>query len=61
MAQASIKSKFLEILCPRCKTPKTTFGKAATRIKCDKCNYLLVKTGGGKAKVRAAIRRVIWS
>lgn len=54
------KSKFLKISCPRCKKPKTVFGKSSTIVKCDNCNYLLLKTKGGKSKIRAPVKEVIW-
>ena len=53
------KSKFLEISCPRCSLKKVVFGKSSIRVKCDKCNYLLLKTRGGKAKIRAPVREVL--
>jgi ribosomal protein S27E len=55
------KSKFLKIMCPRCKEHKTIFGKAATIVKCEKCNYLLLKNKGGKSKIRAPVKEVLWS
>ncbi len=52
-------SKFLRVSCPRCGKKKIIFGKAATHVKCDNCNYLLLKTKGGKSKIRAPIKEVI--
>jgi ribosomal protein S27E len=58
--QKQEKSKFLKILCPRCKKQKTVFGKSSTAVKCENCNYLLLKTGGGKSKIRAQVKEVLW-
>jgi len=55
------KSKFLKIGCPRCSTIQIVFGKSATIVKCRKCNYMLLKTTGGKAKIKAPVREVIWN
>jgi ribosomal protein S27E len=55
------KSKFLKLGCPRCRKVSTVFGKASTKIKCCRCNYLLIKTQGGKAKVRAPVKEVLWN
>ncbi|MEM4259152.1 MAG: 30S ribosomal protein S27e [Candidatus Pacearchaeota archaeon] len=55
------KSKFLKIICPRCRSHKTVFGKSSTLVKCDNCNYLLLETKGGKSKIRAPVKEVIWS
>lgn len=53
------KSKFLEIACPRCHNNQVIFGKAVSLVKCTKCNYLLLKTNGGKAKIRAPVKEVL--
>ena len=55
----SSESKFLKISCPRCNRTHTIFGKSSTWIKCESCNKLLVKPKGGKAKVRAPVRKVL--
>jgi len=54
-----LKSKFLKITCPKCSKNRTVFGKSATAVKCDNCNYLLLKTRGGKSKIRAKIQEVL--
>jgi len=54
------KTKFLKVVCPRCKTKKIIYGKASTRVKCAECNYLLTKPTGGKSRVRALIDVILW-
>jgi len=51
--------KFLKIVCPRCKCNKIVYGNSSTKVKCSKCNYLLMKTSGGKAKIRARVKEVL--
>ena len=53
------KGRFLKISCPRCRHRQTIFGKSSVKVKCEKCNYLLVKTNGGKARIRAPIKEVL--
>jgi len=53
-----ILSRFLKITCPRCGKTKIIFSRASVEIKCPSCNYLLTKSRGGKAKVRAKITGV---
>lgn len=53
------KAKFLKVMCPRCKSGKIIFGKSSIEVKCSECNYLLVKSSGGKAKVRAKVKEVL--
>ena len=52
------KGKFLEVVCHRCGNKQTIYGKSSTNVKCNKCNKLLVKTGGGKARIRTIVREV---
>ncbi|MBI2632579.1 30S ribosomal protein S27e [Candidatus Pacearchaeota archaeon] len=54
-----LTSKFLKISCPRCKSKQIIFGKSSNKIKCLKCNYLLLKTMGGKAKIYAPVKEVL--
>jgi len=54
------KSKFLKISCPRCHNLKIIFGKSSSLTKCDKCNRLLIKTTGGKAKIKARVVQILW-
>ena len=51
--------KFLKIECPRCRRRYIIYGKASSKVKCEKCNYLLLETKGGKARIRAPIKEVI--
>ena len=53
------QSRFLEIICPRCKSKQTIYGKSSTKIKCKECNKLLMKTTGGKTKIKARIKEVL--
>ncbi len=55
------EGKYLEVICNRCGNKQVVYGKSTTDVKCLRCNKLLVKTGGGKARVVTFIRRVlIW-
>lgn len=53
------KGKFIKVKCPKCGKNSVVFGKASTDVKCSNCNKLLVKTTGGKAKVKGKVREVI--
>ncbi len=52
------ESKFLGVICPRCRNTQIIFGRASLKVKCEKCNLLLVKTGGGKTKIKAKIEKI---
>lgn len=55
------KSRFVQVVCSRCGNEQVVFGKASTRVKCLKCNKLLVKNGGGKIKIKASVKEVYGS
>lgn len=53
--------KFLRVICPKCKKSQIIFGKASIGVKCENCNASLVKTTGGKTKVKAEIKEILWN
>ena len=53
------ESRFLEVRCDRCGNKQVVFGKATERVKCARCNKLLVKVGGGKVRMRARVLEVL--
>lgn len=52
------KGRLIKVKCPRCMNYQTTYGKATTLVKCIRCNKLLLKPQGGKAKIKALIKYV---
>jgi len=54
-----VNSRFLRIICPRCKNKHIVYGKSSIRVKCEKCNYLLLKPKGGKAIIRAKVKEIL--
>ena len=53
------KGRFLRVVCKRCGNNSVVFGKSSIKVKCDKCNKLLLKTNGGKIKIKTLIREVL--
>jgi small subunit ribosomal protein S27e len=51
--------KFVHIKCVRCKNTQIIFGKASMRIKCGKCNRLLIEPKGGKVRIRTTVKEVL--
>ncbi len=49
------KSKFLRVICKKCKNEQVIFDKAATLVKCIKCGEILAEPTGGKARVFAKV------
>ncbi|MBU0760611.1 MAG: 30S ribosomal protein S27e [Nanoarchaeota archaeon] len=52
-------SRFVRVVCPRCGNKQIVFGKSSMKVKCVSCNRLLVKTRGGKIRIRAWVREVL--
>ena len=52
-------SKFLEVVCPKCKNEQITFGKTTTEVKCLVCGKELCEPTGGKSRVKARILEVL--
>jgi len=52
------KGKLIKVKCRRCGNTQTTYGKASTLVKCIRCNKLLLRPQGGKAKIKAMIKYV---
>jgi len=51
-------SRFIRIVCTRCGNGQILFGKSSVRIKCSRCNKLLVEPRGGKMRVRTIVKEV---
>jgi len=56
---AEPKSKFVKVICEKCKNEQIIFDKASTKVKCLVCGEELVETTGGKAKIKAKISKVL--
>ena len=49
----TLNSRFVKVVCPKCKKEQIVFGKSATEVKCLNCGELLVIPTGGKSKIMA--------
>ncbi|MBS3091368.1 30S ribosomal protein S27e [Candidatus Pacearchaeota archaeon] len=55
-----VKGKFLKVECPRCKKKYTIYNKPSMTVRCSKCNYIISRPSGGKARLRALVKKVLW-
>jgi small subunit ribosomal protein S27e len=53
------KSKFLKVICPKCKNEQIIFNKSSTLVKCLVCGTELAEPTGGKAKIKAKVIQVL--
>jgi len=48
-------SKFIKVVCKKCKNVQVIFNKPSTVVKCLKCGEILAEPTGGIAKIRGKI------
>ena len=53
------RSKFLKVICSKCKNEQIIFNKAATDVKCLVCGASIAEQKGGKSKVKARVVQVM--
>ena len=53
------KSKFIKVICPKCKNEQIVFGKPATKVNCLVCGKDLIKSSGGKGSIKAKVLEVL--
>ncbi|MBI2545027.1 MAG: 30S ribosomal protein S27e [Candidatus Aenigmarchaeota archaeon] len=53
------KSKFVRVICKKCKNEQTVFNKASTLVKCLKCDVDLVIPTGGEVFVNGKVAQVL--
>ncbi len=51
-------SKFLEVVCPKCKNEQIIFNKASKKVTCLVCGNILAEPTGGMSDIKAKIVKV---
>lgn len=51
-------SKFLEVVCTKCKNEQVIFNKASKKVTCVVCGNVLAENTGGKAVIKSKIIKV---
>lgn len=49
------KSKFMRVVCRKCKNEQVIFSKVATVVKCLKCGEELARPSGGEAEIKGKV------
>jgi small subunit ribosomal protein S27e len=52
------ESKFLKVICSKCKNEQVIFNKATSTVKCLVCGSELSEATGGKAKIKTKVNQV---
>ncbi len=58
MAESQTESKFLKVICSKCKNEQTVFNKASSSVKCLVCGSELAESTGGKSRVKEKVLKV---
>jgi small subunit ribosomal protein S27e len=53
------KSKFLKVVCSKCKNEQIIFNKSTSNVKCLVCGTDLSEVTGGKTKIKAKVVQVL--
>ena len=53
------KSKFLMVICPKCKNEQIIFNKASRQVKCVVCGNVIAEPTGGMSINKAKIVKVL--
>ncbi|MEM5792950.1 MAG: 30S ribosomal protein S27e [Candidatus Aenigmatarchaeota archaeon] len=51
-------SRFVEVVCPKCKNEQIIFNKASRNVQCLVCGNILSEPTGGVSKIKAKIIKV---
>ncbi len=52
------ESKFLKVVCSKCKNEQIIFNKASSKVKCLVCGFELAGPTGGKARIKSKVIQV---
>jgi small subunit ribosomal protein S27e len=52
------KSKFIHVMCKKCKNKQVIFSKASTVVKCLVCGEVLAEPSGGDAIIKGKVLEV---
>ena len=53
------KSKFIRVMCKKCRNKQVIFNKAATVVRCLKCGEELAIPSGGKVRLKTKSLEVL--
>lgn len=53
------KSKFVNVMCKKCKNKQIIFSKASSEVRCLNCGEILAEPKGGDASIKGKILEVL--
>ena len=53
------KSKYMRVICMKCKSDQMLYNKIATVVKCNKCGAVIAEPTGGEARILAKVVEVL--
>lgn len=55
----SPRSRFVHVMCKKCKNEQVIYNKAATNIVCNKCGEKIASCTGGEIRVSAKVLEIL--
>ena len=55
----SPRSRFVHVMCKKCKNEQILYNKAVNTVKCDKCQAKLAEPTGGEIRVAAKVLEIL--
>ena len=52
-------TKFLKVVCSKCKNEQVIFNKPTSVVKCLACGAVLAESTGGKGKIKSKVLQVM--
>lgn len=53
------ESKYMRVICKKCKSDQMIYNKVASVVKCNKCGAVLAEPTGGEARILAKVVEVL--
>lgn len=53
------KSKYMRVICRKCKSDQMLYNKVASVVKCNNCGTILAEPSGGEARIHGRVVEVL--
>lgn len=53
------KSRFVHVICKKCKEEQVIYNKAATNVVCNNCGEVLAESTGGEVRMKAKVLEIL--
>ena len=53
------KSRFVHVICKKCKEEQVVYNKAASVVACNNCGEILAEPTGGEVRMKAKVLEIL--